>query len=97
MGRQVIKQPDGLYCIFSSIVDDVIAWNATAEEVVSFFGEDAKEKAEEEARRIIEAVNKQEKPYHQFTLTYKEMCRIVKNRHGKDYKNGIYDADDSPK
>ncbi len=33
MGRGIYKQPDGLYSIWSTVVDDWIAFDATAREI----------------------------------------------------------------
>ena len=36
MSREIVKQPNGLYCVFPSIVDDVIVYDATPEELIKF-------------------------------------------------------------
>lgn len=36
MSRQIVKQPNGLYCLYSSIIENVICCNMTSEEVVYF-------------------------------------------------------------
>ena len=40
MGWQVIRQPDGRLAVFSSVVDDWIARNLTAEEAEELFAEE---------------------------------------------------------
>lgn len=50
MGRFVSKQPNGKYCVFSSIVDTVIAEDMTAQEYIEF----CKEEAAEQARYALE-------------------------------------------
>ncbi len=35
MGRQLLRQPNGRYAIFSSVEDEFILWNATPEEVIT--------------------------------------------------------------
>lgn len=41
MGWQVIKQPNGKYCIWSSIVDDFIVYEATEKEIIDYWVKDA--------------------------------------------------------
>ena len=53
MGYQVIKQPDGMLAIFSSFTDTWAVCDATAEEVVEWFVEDAVERARWNAQRVV--------------------------------------------
>jgi hypothetical protein len=48
MGHVVVKQPDGLLAVWSSVVDDFVIVNATVEEIVEVY-------AEREAQRTREA------------------------------------------
>ena len=36
MGAYIAKQPNGLYCRFSSVVDSVTHWNMTEEDYINF-------------------------------------------------------------
>lgn len=36
MGRYIAKQPNGKYCVFSTVVDTVIGSDFTKEEVINF-------------------------------------------------------------
>lgn len=45
MGRFICKQPNGLYCVFSTTVDCPVAWNMTREEYIQMKMEEAKEDA----------------------------------------------------
>ena len=49
MGAFIAKQPNGLYCRFSTVVDCPTDWNMTEDDYIEL----CKEKAEEEARRIL--------------------------------------------
>lgn len=49
MGAFIAKQPNGLYCRFSTIVDCPTDWNMTEEEYIEMCAE----KAREEARRVL--------------------------------------------
>ena len=49
MGAFVAKQPNGLYCRFSTVVDCPTDWNMTADDYIEM----CKEKAEKEARDVL--------------------------------------------
>lgn len=53
MGRIVSKQPNGKYCIFSTIVDNFIICDCTEDEYIEFCVEEAKEQAKENAIRAL--------------------------------------------
>ena len=53
MGWQVIKQPDGLYAIWSTVVDAIIMYDATESEVIQEFVEDARRSAQKSIERIM--------------------------------------------
>lgn len=50
MGTFIAKQPNGLYCRYSSGVDNITHYNMTDEDYIEFYVERAKE----EAREILE-------------------------------------------
>lgn len=50
MAGFVAKQPNGLYCRFSTIVDCPTDWNMTAEDYIEL----CKRKAEQEAKDVLE-------------------------------------------
>lgn len=47
MGAFIAKQPNGLYCRFSSVVDCPTHWNMTEEEYIELCAERAREEARE--------------------------------------------------
>jgi hypothetical protein len=53
MGRQIAKQPNGLYAVWSSIADDFIVEDATEEEIRNWWIKDAIEDATERANRSL--------------------------------------------
>ena len=77
MGRQIIKQPDGKYCIFSSIVDDFTLWNATKEELIEDLVDCEREKIVYEVDRVINKLEAGGKPYYQFTKDFNEAVESV--------------------
>ena len=50
MGAFICKQPNGLYCRFSSVVDCPTDWGMTAEDYIELCAE----RAREEARMVLE-------------------------------------------
>jgi hypothetical protein len=63
MAHQIIKQPDGKWSIFSSITDGFIALDMTQEELIKWEGDVARIRAETEARRILDEIERGENPY----------------------------------
>jgi hypothetical protein len=74
MGRQVIKQPNGLYAIYSSFSEAIEEYDLDGDMVCEFFAQEASERARAEARRILAHVadDRPEKAYFQFTMTWAE-------------------------
>lgn len=79
MGHQIIKQPNGKYAIWSTILDDFIYTDLTVKKFEKIIQNEMSKEAERkvsEAMRsfkvIITKLKKGEKPYHQFTMTYEE-------------------------
>lgn len=54
MARIVARQPNGLICQFSTVVDAIVAYNMTDEEYIQSYVEEAIERAQDEARRILQ-------------------------------------------
>lgn len=72
MSQQIIRQPDGLLAVFSSVVDAFVVTDVTPEELMEWRAGEAAEKAREDTRREIDRVLNSVKPYAQFTLTWEE-------------------------
>ncbi len=54
MGAFICKQPNGLYCRFSTVVDCPTHWNMTEEDYIDYRKEAAVKEAERDAREVIE-------------------------------------------
>src|ERR1035441_5736601 len=52
MGRAVIRQPDGLYAVFSSGTDQWVAWDLTREQYIDRRVEEAAREARADAARL---------------------------------------------
>lgn len=89
MGRQIIKQPNGKYCVFSTVVDSVVYYNMTQEELVKEFANDYGSYVQEKIIEIIEKLEVGGKPYYQFTMDYEEMMETIKDIHGDKEFNEV--------
>jgi len=89
MGQQIIKQPNGKYCLFSSVVDSVTYYNLTKKEIVEVWTDKAKKEFESEVNEIIEKLDKEEKPYYQFTMDYEEMLKTILEVHNADEMENV--------
>ena len=81
MAQQIIKQPNGKYCLFSTIVDNVTHYNMSKEEIVEAWTEHAKKEFERKVAAITEKLDGDEKPYFQFTLSYEDMLKTIVDIH----------------
>lgn len=78
MGSFIAKQPNGLYCRYSGVVDNITHYNMTEEDYIELYVERAKEEAKiilEQARpfkRVLERL------YPDTKRDLKEMNEILK-------------------
>lgn len=88
MGQQVIKQPDGRFAIFSTNTDTINVWDATAEEIVEHFVDQAAADARRRATDIMEKVagDRAREVYAQFTMTWREALRDDRKHDGEVHK-----------
>lgn len=84
MGRQIIRQPDGKYAVWSSIVDHFILYDATPGDLIAEFLADEHERVEREVYRVVNELNSGGKPYHQFTMTFDEAMALARAHHGDE-------------
>lgn len=78
MGQQIIRQPDGLFAVFSSNVDAFIIIDATPEELVEWRAEEAAKRARKDTGRELGHVlaGNPQKVYFQFAKTWEEAQRM---------------------
>lgn len=84
MGRQIIKQPNGLYAEWSSVVDDFVTVDATPEEIAAGWIDDESKRITERVQEVVADLNKGRKPYFQFTMSYPECLERIREVHGGD-------------
>lgn len=84
MGRQIVRQPDGLFAVWSSNVDDWVIYDATADELIEHFADQAAVEARRRLSVMIEAVEagEPERVYYQFALTFEAAQEHRRHVHG---------------
>jgi len=83
MGWSVVKQPDGKFAIFSSIVDDIICYDCTEEEIIEMFAWEAYDIAKKNAEMLMWQRAEDEKSGYSLRFkTWDRMCEIIKDVHG---------------
>ncbi len=86
MPRIVIKQPNGKYAVFSSIVDDFIIVDADKQELIDSDIEEARERITEKYDEMFRYFDKGEVAprYRHSQMTWEEALEIITARHGED-------------
>ena len=82
MGWQILKQPNGQYCIFSTIVDNMIYYDGDREQIMNAFLDLERQKLKRELHEIFEMLDKGEQPYFQFTMSIDKMIDTIRTHHG---------------
>ena len=94
MGHQIIKQPDGNYALFSSIVDDFVLIDAEPQDIIDECVSKYRLDMEKKVAETIAALERGEKPYYQFTMSFDEAVKTIKLIHGKNHKSVVKTAKD---
>lgn len=82
MAIQIIQQPDGKFCLWSSISDAIVCYDADEDEVHEYFEHLARDDMRRAVEHKLQAIKAGERPYCQFTKTYKEALREHRKNHG---------------
>lgn len=82
MGRQIVKQPNGLYAVWSSVVDNFIFLNYTSDQIIEAYVNERKEVIAKEVGETIAMLEEGiVKPYFQFTKSWTQcICTIEDSR-----------------
>jgi len=75
MSRQIIKQPNSKYAVYSSICDSFILLDATKEQVLNWRANEAAEDARESCKKIFDKIESGKNPYYQFALSWQEAAK----------------------
>lgn len=77
MGAFISKQPNGLYCRFSTVVDTVTAWNMTEEDYIEMCAEKAREEAREVLKDYVYPFSDVKKRFYPNNNTIEEFEQIL--------------------
>lgn len=85
MDEQIIKQPGGLYAIYSTITDTIHMYDATADDITQYFIDRETRRLRERLNILITAVSldRPEDVYYQFAMTWDEALEADRE-HGGD-------------
>lgn len=77
MGRQIIKQPDGKFAVWSTVADGLMAHGMTRAEVEDLFVNEAKRDALDRVRQVLDLVDsgRARDAYFQFVKPWAEALR----------------------
>lgn len=78
MGRFISKQPNGLYCLFSTIVDCPTHWNMTEEDYIELCAERAREEARETLTRRLRPFEMVKEYFKPMNMTETEFEKCLK-------------------
>lgn len=78
MGSFIARQPNGLLCRFSSVVDTITDYNMTDEEYIEMCAEKAREKAKEVLKYHILPFSCVKKQFVPNNMSNKEFKQIIK-------------------
>jgi len=82
MATQIIRQPDGLFCVFSTMVDGFIWVDATPEEIIEAEVAKYRERITEQVTKVCKLLDAGESPHAKGVLTYEQAKSIHEERHG---------------
>jgi len=72
MGYQIIREPDGKYAVFSSIVDAFVLLHATREEIIEDWLRDKRERLTEDVNKVCDKLDAGIPAYYQFTKSWED-------------------------
>ena len=83
MGAFISRQPNGLLCRFSTVVDCVTHYNMTEEEYIEMKAEEAREDAKDVIANYLKPYEWIDKYFHPNNMTQAEHEKIKKEMEGR--------------
>ncbi|REF00321.1 hypothetical protein [Thermomonospora umbrina] len=96
MGRQIIRQPDGRYAVFSTETDTITRWDAMEDELVEVFAGWAAEQARKSVREALAhvAAGRPERVYGRpRTMTWEKALSKDRERGGEAWRDFTAEGD----
>ena len=79
MGAFISKQPNGLYCRFSTVVDCPTHWNMTEDTYIEMCAEKAKEEAKETLKNHLKPFDEIKERFYPNNMTRKQFNQFLKD------------------
>ncbi len=79
MGHQMIQQPNKQWCMFSSITQAIVGYDASEEGLIDYYARKAAEDTRERVRETLDEIKSGKRPYGQFTMTYDEAAQSTRD------------------
>jgi hypothetical protein len=87
MANRIIKQPDGNYAVYCTVVDDFTLINAPEQDIVDFYLESMERDVRWDVGKTICMLENGDKPYYQFTESFEEALENIERVHGKKQRD----------
>ncbi len=82
MSKQIIKQPNGKYCIFNSVVDNVTHFDCDNQKLIEIFVSENSDQIEKMVSDIVQKLDDCKLPYFQHSMNYEKMIALIQVVHG---------------
>lgn len=76
---QIIKQDNGLFCLYDTVEDIIVSYNLTKNDVREYFMKEAALKAKHNVNKIFDKIANGIEPYYQFTIKWDEVKHLTSN------------------
>ena len=88
MGQQIIRQPNGLFAVFSDISGTVEMWDASRDEVEAHFVDEAAERARAMVRATLDRVGRGDtrSVYRRHAMTWSEALASDREHNGQAWR-----------
>ena len=85
MGAFIAKQPNGLYCRFSTVVDCPTNWNMTEEDYIELCAEKAREEARHTIQRYTKPFEWVSEYFRPYNMTEEEFEAVIRDMNDMSY------------
>jgi hypothetical protein len=92
MGQQIIKQPNGLYCIFNSIAGGITYTDLTPRQILEVWVGEYRDRATVKLMALLEKIDAGQPAYHQFTMSFDAALARTAEQFGEQEKQEILDG-----
>lgn len=83
MGSFISRQPNGLLCRFSTVVDCPTHWNMTDEEYIEMYAERARKEARDVLTNYLKPFDMVKECFYPENMTEKEFKKVLKEMGAK--------------